>query len=70
MLYQQQLSIIHIQISIPPLQVISMQCNVEPVEEGAKYHVSLCHHTDNSITYCWTATGFYLFSFPHSKEES
>lgn len=52
MLYQQQLSIIHIQISIPPLQVISMQCNVEPVEEGAKYHVSLCHHTDNSITYC------------------
>lgn len=50
-MYQQQL-IIHIQISIFPLQVISMQCNVEPVEEGAKYHVSLCHPTDHTITYC------------------
>lgn len=28
-----------------------MQCNVEPVEEGAKYHVSLCCNIYSLIIY-------------------
>lgn len=31
-----------------------MQCNVEPVEEGAKYHVS--YNIDSLIICCLTAT--------------
>lgn len=31
---------IHIHLSMFLLQVIHMQCNVETVEEGARYHVS------------------------------
>lgn len=46
--------VVHFHISIFFfVQVIHMQCNIEPIDEGAKYRVSLIlqYHT---ILYYWT----------------